>query len=236
MRNATDVAFCIQDVGSPFPVYVPGGAIAFPASTTAQGLFKVGNIDIDAHDAVASSVDMGNTAGSGFTLNVHGSEVIDNNLTVTVDASIKGYAYCNSLVAKYDSVSTFGFLFDGTPTAARTVTLQDMSGTVAMLEANPQTFTGLQSFNASANFRTGTADYYDGFGYHTFRVGMDARTVGFFDVAPVVQQGATTAVPAAPALVGVDTVDLPGLVAQLAALRTTVEELRARLTAYGLTP
>lgn len=132
MRNATDVAFCIQDVGSPFPVYVPGGAIAFPASTTAQGLFKVGNIDIDAQDAVASSVDMGNTANSGFTLNVHGSEVIDNNLTVTVDASIKGYAYCNSLVAKYNAVTHFGFLFDGAPTALRTVTLPDKSGTMAV--------------------------------------------------------------------------------------------------------
>jgi hypothetical protein len=75
---------------------------------------------------------MGNTAGPGFTLNVHGSEVIDNNLTVTVDASIKGYAYCNSLVAKYDPVSGFGFLLKGTPTAARTLTLPDFNGNVVV--------------------------------------------------------------------------------------------------------
>jgi len=115
---------------------ISGADITLPASTTAQGLLKVGNIDIDAHDAVASSVDMGNTAGSGFTLNVHGSEVIDNNLTVTVDASIKGYAYCNSLVAKYNAVTGFGFLFDGAPTARRTVTLPDADGTVILQDGS----------------------------------------------------------------------------------------------------
>jgi hypothetical protein len=115
---------------------ISGADITLPASTTAEGLSKNGNIDIDAQDAVASSVDMGNTAGPGFTLNVHGSEVIDNNLTVTVDASIKGYAYCNSLVAKYNAVTGFGFLFDGAPTAPRTVTLPDADGTVILQDGS----------------------------------------------------------------------------------------------------
>lgn len=134
MPTSNSLKFNVVDSTTTPPVerWVRGVDIAFPTSPTAEGLDKAGNITIDARDATASSVDMGNTAGPGFTLNVNGSAVIDNNLTVSVDASLKGYAYCNSLVAKHIAVSGYGFLFDGTPTGARTITLPDASGTVIL--------------------------------------------------------------------------------------------------------
>ena len=133
MPTSDSLKFNVVDSTTAPPVerWVRGVDIAFPTSATAEGLDKDGNITIDARDATASSVDMGNTAGPGFTLNVNGSAVI-NNLTVPADASFKGYAYCNSLVAKYIAGSGYGFLFDGTPTGARTITLPDKSGTMAV--------------------------------------------------------------------------------------------------------
>jgi hypothetical protein len=133
MPTSDSLKFNVVDSTTTPPVerWVRGVDIAFPTSPTAEGLDKDGNITIDARDATASSVDMGNTAGPGFTLNVNGSAVI-NNLTVPADASFKGYAYCNSLVAKYIAVSGHGFLFDGTPTGARTITLPDANGTVVL--------------------------------------------------------------------------------------------------------
>lgn len=134
MPTSDSLKFNVVDYTTTPPVerWVRGVDIAFPTSPTAEGLDKAGNITIDARDATASSVDMGNTAGPGFTLNVNGSAVIDNNLTVSANASLKGYAYCNSLVAKHIAVSGYGFLFDGTPTGARTITLPDANGTVVL--------------------------------------------------------------------------------------------------------
>ena len=137
MPASDDLKFNVVDstLTPPLERWVRGTDITF-GSATAQGLLKVGNITIDAEDPTASSVDMGNTAGPGFTANVHGDCVIDNNLTVEVDASLKGYAFCNSLVAKYDAISGDGFLFDGAPTAARTITLPDASGTAVLQDVS----------------------------------------------------------------------------------------------------
>ena len=110
----------------------------------------------------------------------------DGNVVVTSTTNVNtGRIMVSGNVHLQDNGSTQAIQLTGSPSGNRTVTFQDITGTVALLEANPQTFTGLQSFNASANFRNGNVQFYNGFSQFTMRLDLDNQRLGFYDTAPV---------------------------------------------------
>lgn len=202
--------------------WILGREITLPTATTAEGLSKSGNITIDAIGVGATTVTVTNSDFGEADL------VINGNIDST--ASIRGDAIISRNTVKIGGGTAFVFDVTGTPTADRTITIPDQSGTVALLN-RAQNFTAEQQV-FRANFFV-----FNGFG-PVMSVYADAGGLAQFGVFGnhVNQQAATTAVPATPALAGVGTVDVTVLTNQLDAMRTTIEELRARLTAYGFTP
>ena len=114
---------------------VSGGDITLPSSTTAEGLDKAGDITIDAHGVGTTSVEAGNSGGGSFAFHVLGA-LNTETITVNGNATLKGSTTAIGLTVKYNAVGGQGFTFDGTPTAARTITIPDANGTVVLQDGS----------------------------------------------------------------------------------------------------
>lgn len=103
---------------------ISGADITLPASTTAQGLYKVGNIDIDANGAGATTVDVHNSGLGVANLNVDGN--------VDAGGSVRGNALISLNTVRVAGGTAFVIDLTGAPTADRVQTLPDHAGNVVV--------------------------------------------------------------------------------------------------------
>jgi len=122
--------FQVIPAGGARGTWVPGSSVTLPTATTAEGLDKAGSITIDAHAGSATSVDVGNSGAGSVTLHVLGSELVDDNLTVTGDAILKSTTYTTGLVLNYSAVGPRGLSLYCPVSTTRTQNLPDADGDI----------------------------------------------------------------------------------------------------------
>lgn len=113
---------------------ISGADITLPASTTAEGLSKNGNITIDAIGVGTTTVAVGNSGAGVANLTVDGDVVPTGN--VNASGSVRGNAVISLNSVKIGGGTGFAIDLSGTPTADRTVTMPDANGTVVLQDGS----------------------------------------------------------------------------------------------------
>jgi hypothetical protein len=99
---------------------IAGNTVTVALATLAEGLSKTGNIDINAIGSIlVRSVTIRNSGGSGVSLDVEGPITANDDITSQ-----------DNLILKQSGANKI--TLTGSPTAARTITFPDASGTVSL--------------------------------------------------------------------------------------------------------
>lgn len=131
MPASDDLKFNVVDstLTPPLERWVRGTDIEFPTATTAEGLAKVGDIDIDASsNGIPTTVTVRNSGAGIASLDVEGN--------VDAGGSVRGNAIISENSVKIAGGTAFAIDITATPTADRVVTMPDAPGTIVLQDAS----------------------------------------------------------------------------------------------------
>jgi hypothetical protein len=127
MVAISDVTFLARS--GKFLKGIAGGSLTGIVAALANGLYKAGDIDIDAKKSTSSTVTVRNsTAGQAADL------LVDGN--IVSDAAIRGDAIISDNTIIVAGGTSYGVSIGATPTADRAVTLPDVAGGILVRAAS----------------------------------------------------------------------------------------------------